>query len=99
MNRPADTSPVVPLQHSRSVQKPNVDDQAVRAPAREFIADARTAHYHADADERDLLQRVSCGDRRAFQQLYFNYHGRLARFLIRVTRTRADQKRPSMTRY
>jgi RNA polymerase sigma-70 factor, ECF subfamily len=90
MNRPADTSPLLPLQHSRSVQKPNVDDQAVRAPAREFIADARTADYHADADERDLLQRVSCGDRRAFQQLYFNYHGRLARFLIRVTRTRAD---------
>jgi RNA polymerase sigma-70 factor, ECF subfamily len=67
-----------------------VDSQAVCAPGRESAGDARTADDRAESDERDLLQRVSCGDRRAFQQLYVNYHGRLARFLLRVTRTRAD---------
>jgi RNA polymerase sigma-70 factor, ECF subfamily len=94
MNRPADPSPLLPLQRSRGIQKPNVDpprdDRTVCAPARYSAADARMADHRADADERDLLQRVGCGDRRAFQQLYFNYRGRLARFLLRVTRTRAD---------
>lgn len=54
-------------------------------------ADDRATDHRADAEDRDLLQRVSRGDRRAFQQLYCNYQGRLRRFLVRVTRTRDDQ--------
>jgi RNA polymerase sigma-70 factor (ECF subfamily) len=35
--------------------------------------------------ERDLLQRISVGDRDAFRDLYLRYHRRLARFLTRLT--------------
>jgi RNA polymerase sigma-70 factor, ECF subfamily len=38
----------------------------------------------ADADKA-LLQAVACGDRRALRELYTSYHGRLFRFLMRVT--------------
>lgn len=38
----------------------------------------------ADAD-KVLLQAVACGDRRALRELYTSYHGRLFRFLMRVT--------------
>lgn len=34
-------------------------------------------------DEAALLQRVGRGDRAAFEQLYFRYHRRLFRFLVR----------------
>ena len=40
--------------------------------------------------ERELLRRVSGGDRDAFRDLYLRYHRRLARFLSRVTRGRED---------
>ncbi|TAM59566.1 MAG: sigma-70 family RNA polymerase sigma factor [Rhodanobacter sp.] len=43
----------------------------------------------ADVTDRMLLQRVSMGDRAALAVLYRGYHGRLCRFLSRVTR-RAD---------
>ena len=39
----------------------------------------------ANDAERALLVRVARGDRAAFQELYFNYHRRLARFLMRLT--------------
>lgn len=42
-----------------------------------------------DLRERDWLDAVSRGDRRAFEQLYRRYHDRLARFLLRYT-TRRD---------
>jgi RNA polymerase sigma-70 factor (ECF subfamily) len=35
--------------------------------------------------ERELLERISGGDRDAFRELYVQYHRRLARFLTRVT--------------
>jgi RNA polymerase sigma-70 factor, ECF subfamily len=40
--------------------------------------------------DRELLQRVSVGDRGAFRDLYLRYHRRLARFLTRFTRRYAD---------
>jgi RNA polymerase sigma-70 factor (ECF subfamily) len=43
-------------------------------------------HSRATNDlERELLRRVSAGDRDAFRDLYLRYHRRLARFLTRVT--------------
>ncbi|HEV2680554.1 MAG TPA: sigma-70 family RNA polymerase sigma factor [Rhodanobacter sp.] len=43
----------------------------------------------ADVTDRMLLQRMSTGDRVALGVLYRSYHGRLCRFLSRLTR-RAD---------
>lgn len=40
----------------------------------------------ADVTDRMLLQRMSTGDRVALGVLYRNYHGRLCRFLSRLTR-------------
>jgi RNA polymerase sigma-70 factor, ECF subfamily len=40
----------------------------------------------ADVTDRMLLQRMSTGDRAALNVLYRGYHGRLARFLSRLTR-------------
>lgn len=39
-----------------------------------------------DAIDRVLLQRMSAGDRAALATLYHSYHGRLCRFLSRLTR-------------
>lgn len=47
------------------------------------------ADIDADATDRMLLQRMSAGDRAALAVLYRSYHGRLCRFLSRLTR-RAD---------
>ncbi|HET6632232.1 MAG TPA: sigma-70 family RNA polymerase sigma factor [Rhodanobacteraceae bacterium] len=43
----------------------------------------------SDATDRLLLQRMAAGDRQALEVLYLSYHGRLCRFLSRLTR-RAD---------
>lgn len=40
--------------------------------------------------DRDLLRRVSSGDRAAFRELYVRYHCRLARFLTRLTKRHED---------
>lgn len=47
------------------------------------------ADNQADAADRMLLRRMSEGDRVALATLYHSYHGRLCRFLSRLTR-RAD---------
>src|SRR3546814_20204888 len=39
----------------------------------------------ADVDDRALLQRMAPGDRAALATLYHGYHGRLWRFLSRLT--------------
>jgi RNA polymerase sigma-70 factor (ECF subfamily) len=44
------------------------------------------ANAHADAVDRALLQRMAAGDRDALSTLYRDYHGRLCRFLSRLTR-------------
>ena len=41
---------------------------------------------NADVTDRMLLQRMSAGDRAALSVLYRSYHGRLGRFLSRLTR-------------
>lgn len=58
------------------------------AATSESAAPASVALNHVahDGAERALLSRISCGDRDAFRELYLDYHGRLARFLSRVTR-------------
>src|SRR5215469_9860381 len=38
------------------------------------------------AREVDLVARVAEGDRKAFEELYYLYHRRLARFLTRLTK-------------
>jgi RNA polymerase sigma-70 factor, ECF subfamily len=43
-----------------------------------------------NALERELLRRVSAGDRDAFRDLYLRYHRRLARFLTRLLHRYAD---------
>ncbi|RDS81950.1 sigma-70 family RNA polymerase sigma factor [Dyella psychrodurans] len=44
------------------------------------------ATIDADATDRMLLQRMSTGDRVALATMYHSYHGRLCRFLSRLTR-------------
>jgi RNA polymerase sigma-70 factor (ECF subfamily) len=44
------------------------------------------ANARADAADRALLQRMAAGDREALAALYRGYHGRLSRFLSRLTR-------------
>ena len=44
------------------------------------------ANARADAIDRALLQRMAAGDRDALSILYRDYHGRLCRFLSRLTR-------------
>jgi RNA polymerase sigma-70 factor (ECF subfamily) len=44
----------------------------------------------ANERERDLIIRISRGDRDAFRELYLHYHRRLARFLTRVTHRYED---------
>lgn len=48
----------------------------------------RTAPPGAADEDRQLLARVAAQDRAAFQALYFAYHKRLSRFLMRVCRRR-----------
>jgi RNA polymerase sigma-70 factor (ECF subfamily) len=43
-----------------------------------------------DRGDHDLLRRISCADRGAFEQLYFDYHSRLVKFLFRVIRHHED---------
>jgi RNA polymerase sigma-70 factor (ECF subfamily) len=38
-----------------------------------------------DVRDRELLQQIAAGERRALERLYFDYHGRLAQFLARLT--------------
>src|SRR6516165_10983365 len=38
------------------------------------------------AREADLIAKIADGDRKAFEELYYLYHRRLARFLTRLTR-------------
>lgn len=62
------------------------------ANGRDPIASTASMNNHdtdADATDRMLLQRMSAGDRTALAVLYRSYHGRLCRFLFRLTR-RAD---------
>jgi RNA polymerase sigma-70 factor (ECF subfamily) len=49
-----------------------------------------TAAHHGDEGDRDLLRRIRCADRRAFEQLYLGYHKRLVKFLFRVIRRHED---------
>ena len=42
------------------------------------------ARPRSEFNDRLLLQRIVQGDRQAFEELYVNYHRRLARFLMRL---------------
>jgi len=54
------------------------------------MAEPAPLHRAANDLERDLLRRISAGDRDAFRDLYLRYHRRLARFLTRMTQRRED---------
>lgn len=54
-----------------------------------LTAPMNDADIETDAADRMLLQRMAAGDRVALATLYRGYHGRLCRFLSRLTR-RAD---------
>jgi len=41
-----------------------------------------------DSRDRELLQQIAAGERRALERLYFDYHGRLGQFLSRLTARR-----------
>ncbi len=56
----------------------------------EIVPDSASASTAANDVERELLRRISDGDRDAFRDLYLRYHRRLARFLARLTRGRED---------
>ena len=56
----------------------------------DFQPDATGAARGGNDLERELIQRISRGDRDAFRDLYLRYHRRLARFLTRLTRARED---------
>jgi RNA polymerase sigma-70 factor (ECF subfamily) len=56
----------------------------------EYAAEAASATASSNEVERELLRRISVGDRDAFRDLYLRYHRRLARFLTRLTRGRED---------
>jgi len=57
------------------------DGRVVLAP----VAEKQAQSLHDDGRDRDWLRRIAAGDRRALEQLYFSYHGRLAQFLSRLT--------------
>jgi RNA polymerase sigma-70 factor, ECF subfamily len=67
-------------------------DRAGEAPAAvtEHAGSSAEGLGGADEFERTLLRRVSRADRDAFHELYMHYHGRLARFLSRVTRDQGE---------
>ena len=44
------------------------------------------ADIRADVNDRALIQRMATGDRAALTTLHHSYHGRLCRFLSRLTR-------------
>lgn len=54
-----------------------------------YLPNMNGADVDSDASDRVLLVRMSQGDRAALGALYHGYHGRLCRFLSRLTR-RAD---------
>jgi RNA polymerase sigma-70 factor, ECF subfamily len=49
------------------------------------VADRQPEPPRDDGRDRELLLRISAGERRALELLYFSYHGRLAQFLSRLT--------------
>lgn len=67
-------------------------DGAGEAPAAvtEHAGSSASGLGGADEVERTLLRRISRADRDAFSELYLDYHGRLARFLSRVTRDQSE---------
>jgi RNA polymerase sigma-70 factor (ECF subfamily) len=62
-------------------------EASLESEARRAEVSDRVDHDYAD---RELLRRISCADQAAFRELYLDYHGRLARFLSRITRHHGD---------
>lgn len=51
---------------------------------------ASHSSHSDDGGDSDLLRRISCADRSAFEQLYLSYHPRLVKLLFRVIRRHED---------
>jgi len=56
----------------------------------DFLPDTAGSARGGNDLERELLQKISRGDRDAFRDLYLRYHRRLARFLTRLTNRYED---------
>jgi RNA polymerase sigma-70 factor, ECF subfamily len=56
----------------------------------DFPADPLATARLGNDLERELIRRISLGDRDAFRDLYLTYHRRLARFLTRLTHRYED---------
>ncbi len=69
--------------------RPGVQGDASLENADHLVKSPIRTHSDDDSD-RDLIRRISCADRDAFQQLYIDYHKRLTRFLVRVMRRHED---------
>jgi RNA polymerase sigma-70 factor (ECF subfamily) len=81
----------VPLQHqdAQAVLVPQVATYSEHAG---HLIEPSNRAYGDDDSDRDLLRRISRADRDAFQQLYYSYHQRLARFLVRVISHHEDRE-------
>lgn len=65
-------------------------DGAIFLDRSEFRGNPVAAPRNSNERERELVARISRGDRDAFRELYLHYHRRLARFLMRVTHRYED---------
>lgn len=79
------------LEHRTAARAPGMHRHGgASLESAELLIEPANRVHAEDDDERELLRRISQADRDAFRQLYLAYHGRLVRFLSRVTRHSGD---------
>ena len=77
------------IEASRCAAPLTGEDAAVKGTYHNDTQGAAEPGYRSSASvarEVELIARIADGDRRAFEELYNLYHGRLARFLTRLTK-------------
>jgi RNA polymerase sigma-70 factor (ECF subfamily) len=76
---------VISLAQARLPDRARAERTPVTEPADTPRRDRSAGAAAGDARDRALLERIVAGERAALKELYLLYHGRLARFLTRVT--------------